>query len=388
MASMTGDPLSEALPAPAPMPPAGYLDAVGGQPLLPVARTAWLAAADRAWSDPARLHHEGRRTGMVLDAARASLAAALGVSPAEVFLSTSGPTAVGVAVQGLLERSGAPDRVIASAVESLAVLSPAQRWAGTVDVVPVSQEGRLDLDAFAAALTRPAAVACVQAANPEVGTRQPLAEAHALAQRAGVPLLVHAVQVIGRDPIPTDWDVLVAAARDWGGPAGVGLLAVRSHVPWKPDENPDRGWVVGFPDVPGAAAAATALEYLAPHASAESERLRALTAAIRSRLPQLADGITVVGADDDRLPHIVTFTCTGAVGEVVVDELARRGFSVASGSACTSDIRMPSQVLAAMGLSADASVRVSLPLGCTQESVDGFLAALPDALAAARSGIS
>jgi cysteine desulfurase len=69
-----------------------------------------------------------------------------------------------------------------------------------------------------------------------------------------------------------------------------------------------------------------------------------------------------------------------------VHELDRRGISVASGSACTSDTRMPSQVLAAMGLSGDASVRVSLPLGCADETVTDFLAALPEALAAARSG--
>jgi cysteine sulfinate desulfinase/cysteine desulfurase-like protein len=47
---------------------------------------------------------------------------------------------------------------------------------------------------------------------------------------------------------------------------------------------------------------------------------------------------------------------------------------------------MPSQVLAAMGLAADASVRVSLPFGCTEQTVAAFLRALPDALAAARSG--
>jgi len=95
-----------------------------------------------------------------------------------------------------------------------------------------------------------------------------------------------------------------------------------------------------------------------------------------------------VGTPEDRLPHIVTFTCAGVMGETVVDELARRGYSVASGSACTSDVRMPSQVLAAMGIAADASVRVSLPLGCTEETVYGFLAVLPEAVRAARSTLA
>lgn len=379
------DAASSPLPDPAPEPPAGYLDAVGGQPLLPVARHAWSAAVEQAWADPARLHHQGRRAGMVLDAARGVIADTLGVRPDEVFLTTSGPTAVGTAVQGLAQRTGAAGRVVASAAESLAVLSPAHGWAREVSLVPVDGVGRVDLDSLATALERPAALACVQAANPEVGTRQPLAGALEMCREAGVPLLVHAVQVIGRGPVPEDWDVLAASARDWGGPAGLGVLAVRGHVRWTPEENPDRGWVVGFPDIPAAAAAATALEYLQPHADAEARRCFALTERIRRELPLLADGIGVTGDAADRLPHIVTFTIDGAVGEVLVDELSRRGFAVASGSACTSDTHMPSQVLAAMGVASDASVRVSLPLGCSEETVAGFLTALPEALAAARA---
>lgn len=385
MSSVTAQPPATALPEPAPRPPSGYLDAVAGQPLLPVARQAWLAAAEQAWSDPARLHHAGRRAGLVLDAARASIAAGLGVRPDEVFLTSSGPTAAGAAVQGLMAR-GRTGRAVTSAVESLAVASPAERWADVVEVVPVDRGGRIDLEALALALATPADLVCVQAANGEVGTRQPLAEVAAAARAAGVPLLVHAVQVIGRGPVPADWDVLVTSARDWGGPAGVGVLAVRSSVRWTPDENPDRGWVNGFPDIAGAAAAATALEYLAPYVTSEADRLFGLVELVRDRLPVLAKGVEVVGDPVDRLPHIVTFTCEDVTGETVVHELDRRGISVASGSACTSDIRMPSQVLTAMGLAADASVRVSLPFGCTQETVEDFLRALPDALAAARSG--
>ncbi len=378
------DPRS-ALPEPAPQPPEGYLDAVGGQPLLPAARQAWTAASEQAWADPARLHHLGRRAGMLLDAARASVAASLGIRPEEVFFTSSGPTAVATAVAGLAAtRSAVCGRVIASAVESMAVLEPARRWADIVDLVPVTTTGRMDLAAFEDSLSQPTAFACVQAANAEVGTRQPLLEAAALAAEANVPLLVHAVQVIGRDPVPLRWDVLAASARDWGGPAGVGVLAVRSSARWTPDASPDRGWVGGFPDIAGAAAAAAALEYLAPHRAAESARLTAIVGLLRETLPAQVPGLLVAGDDLDRLPHIVTFACEDVIGEALVIELDRRGFSVASGSACTSDARMPSQVLEAMGLTAAASIRVSLPFNCTEATVRGFLDALPAAVRAAR----
>ena len=363
-------------------PPEGYLDAVGGQPLLPSAQAAWSSAQAQAWADPARLHHRGRRAGMVLDAARASIAAGLGVRPAEVFWASSAAAATAAALTGLrAARHRVGDRVVASAVESMAVLGVVPE-AVTVPVDPV---GRIDLAAWRAALEEPTAVACLQAANVEVGTRQPLAQARAAARAHQVPLLVDATQVIGHDPVPTQWDILVAAARDWGGPAGAAILVVRPYVRWVPPLAPDRGWVGGFPDIPAAAAAATALETLASVQSDEADRHRQIVARLRDDLPRLIDGLDVAGDPHDRLPHILTFTLTGVTGEAVVTELDRRDIAVASGSACAADNRMPSHVLAAMGLTADASVRVSLPYGVTASTIARLVDALPAAVQAART---
>ncbi len=376
--------MESALPDPAPIPPTGYLDAVGGQPMLPVARAAWLAAGDQSWADPARLHHRGRRAGMVLDAARASVASSIGARPDEIFFTASGPVSIAAAVAGMLEgRSRVSTRVVAGAVESMALMDAAA--AGDLDLVGVDRDGRIDLDAWRAAVSQPTALACLQAANAEVGTRQPISQAARIARDQGVPLLVDATQVIGRDAVPPDWDLLTASARDWGGPAGVGILAVRAGARWLPEQTPDRGWVGGFPDISAAAAAATALEYLRPAAAAESDRLRALVALLRAELPAVVVGLDVAGSADDRLPHIVTFTCADVTGELLVTELDRRGVAVASGSACTADNRMPSHVLAAMGLSRDASVRVSLPFGCSLETVELLIRELPASVDVVRS---
>ncbi|MDI1289312.1 MAG: aminotransferase class V-fold PLP-dependent enzyme, partial [bacterium] len=245
--------------------------------------------------------------------------------------------------------------------------------------------GRVDLTAWESALGEPAAVACLQAANAEVGTRQPIAHAAALAHDRGVPLLVDATQVVGRDDIPPDWDLLTASARDWGGPAGVGILAVRASARWIPEQTPDRGWVGGFPDIAAAAAAATALEYLRPVAARESTRLRELVDELRAELPAVVAGLELAGDPVDRLPHILTFTCADVTGEILVTELDRRGVAVASGSACTADNRMPSHVLAAMGISSDASVRVSLPFGCAEATIRLLIHQLPDAVATVRA---
>jgi cysteine desulfurase len=100
----------------------------------------------------------------------------------------------------------------------------------------------------------------------------------------------------------------------------------------------------------------------------------------------------VVGDPDDRLPHVLTFSCLFVDGEALVHELDRRGFAVASGSACTASTLEPSHVLAAMGVLTHGNVRVTLPLAAAvggdvarSAGVDAFCTALPDAVAAVRA---
>jgi cysteine desulfurase len=85
-----------------------------------------------------------------------------------------------------------------------------------------------------------------------------------------------------------------------------------------------------------------------------------------------------------RLPGIVTFSCLYVDGETLLHELDRAGFSVSSGSSCTSSTLTPSHVLRAMGVLSEGNVRVSLPPGTPPEDVERFLEVLPGAVSAVR----
>ena len=61
----------------------------------------------------------------------------------------------------------------------------------------------------------------------------------------------------------------------------------------------------------------------------------------------------------------------------VTSRARRRGYGVASGSACTASTLTPSRVLEAMGVLTHGNVRLSLARDTSAEDVDGFLAALP-----------
>ncbi|MFW6091199.1 MAG: cysteine desulfurase family protein [Actinomycetota bacterium] len=368
----------------------GYLDAASTEPVHPAAREVLAEALDSGWADPARLYGSARRARLLLDNAREVVAAAIGARPDEVSFTGSGTQAVHLGVLGTaLARERAGRRIACSAVEHSSVLHAAAAAPEvTTDRVFVDRDGAVDPAAFASALRGDTALACLQAANHEVGTVQPVADVAAECERRGVPLLVDAAQAVGRIGVPDGWSVLAASAHKWGGPPGVGVLAVRRGARWRspsPEDERGSGRVPGFENVPGALGAVAALRARLEEAERLNSAHTALVDRIRSRLPELVPDVEVVGHPTARLPHLVTFSCLYVDGEALLTELDKEGFAVSSGSSCTASTLTPSHVLEAMGVLTHGNIRVSLPRDTTEEDVDRFLDVLPGAVARLRA---
>ncbi|MFC7273374.1 cysteine desulfurase family protein [Paractinoplanes rhizophilus] len=363
---------------------AAYMDAATAVPLHPVAAEALVAALADGWADPARLYSASRRAQQLSDAARAAFAEALAVRPDEVSFWSSGTQAAQAAVLGgLLGRRRQGQTLVHSAIEHSAVLHAAHQ--GQSVEVGVDRLGRLDLAAWDDAVSAPGvALAGLISASHEVGTVQPVAAAAECCAESGVPLYVDAAQSVGRVPVPPGWSLLSASAHKWGGPPGVGVLVVRKGVRWispYPQDDLYRPGAIGALDLPAVVAAAASLRAVLAEAQTEGVRLSALVDRIRERVAATVPDIEVVGDPDDRLPHLVTFSCLYVDGEALLHALDRAGFAVSSGSSCTASTLRPSHVLEAMGVLSHGNVRVSLHRGTTEAEVDRFLAVLPEIVA-------
>lgn len=313
------------------------------------------------------------------------MAACLDVRPDEVTFTPSGTHAVHLGVLGLLAGRARVSTVLAhSAVEHSSVVHAAQ-WhearGGRVVVLPVDAEGRC---------TAPpgpdAAVLALQAANHEVGTLQPVDR---LADAAEAPVFMDACAAAGHVPLPVGWSAAAVSAHKWGGPAGVGALIVRKGARWRnPFPGDDRidERSTGFENVPGALAAAAALQAVVAEQEATARAQHDLVTHVRHRVAATVPDVEVVGDPDERLPHLVTFSCLYVDGEALVTELDRRGFGIASGSACTASTLAPSHVLEAMGVLTHGNVRLSLARDTSRAEVDAFLDVLPDVVREIRAG--
>lgn len=363
------------------------LDAASSTPLHPAARDTLLAALARGYADPRRLHGPGRDARLLLDNAREATADALGVRPDEVSFTSSGTDAVHRGLLGLVRGSRRGDLVAHAAVEHSAVRH-AIRWGARGAEVPCDRLGRVAATDLARAAREPeVGVVALQSANHEVGTVQ---DVGAVEPPEGVALFADACASMGRLPLPGGWAAAAGSAHKWGGPAGVGVLLVRKGARWRnpfPEDDRVDERTAGFENVPAVLAAAASLQAVVAEREEVNARQHALIDVVRRRVAAEVPDVEVVGDPVRRLPHLVTFSCLYVDGEALVHELARAGFGIASGSACTSSTMTPSHVLEAMGVLTHGNVRLALQRDATAAQVGAFCDALPGVVAELRARV-
>jgi cysteine desulfurase len=378
------------------MTPGGraYLDHASTSPLRPAARLAmepWLDAAD-----PGRVHTEGRMARFALEDAREHVARFFGTRPRQVIFTSGATEAINAAVFGALDApSGAPQVVVLADVEHSAVREASARYAAHVAVVDVDRSGRLDLDALRRALDQPdVGLAHCQWANHEVGTLQPVADALAECHERGVMVHVDAAAAAGHVPIAFDdlgADLMSVSAHKLGGPKGMGALLVRRGLRVTPllvGGAQERARRAGLEDVAGAVGFGAAASELGADGrlAAESTTAARRTRRLRDAVGAIPD-VELYGPDDEllRLPNLVCLGLGGVEAEPVLIGLDQAGIAAHSGSSCSSETLEPSPVLAAMGVNADQSLRLSVGWSTTDADVERAVEALPDVVARLRS---
>lgn len=359
--------------------PAGiYLDSSATTPPAAAVLAEMAELQARAWANPSSLHGYGLAAAEALERSRWRCAAVLGCSPDELVFTSGGTESIHLALLGL-GATLAPGRLLISAVEHPATVAAAAQLARQgwqVRELPVDHLGRLELHALREALEPPTRLVSLIWGQSEVGTLQELETIGELCRRAGVPLHVDAVQVVGHRPVQfaaLPVDLLSLAAHKLQGPRGIGALLVRRGLALQPllaGGGQEGGRRAGTEPVVLAAGLARALEL---SQEAEPERVAGLRDGLLETLLGL-EGVRLSGPDPrrepgQRLPHHLSVLVADRAGRplngrALVRDLWREGYAVSSGSACSSTGTTASPVLRAMGFGeAEAASGLRLSLG-------------------------
>lgn len=370
-----------------------YLDHAATTPMLPAALAAYTGALGTV-GNPSSIHSAGQRAKMLLEDGRAAVAASLDAEPVEVVFTSGGTESINLAVKGLYwarQQDRPRPRIVVPAGEHHATVDTVE-WlerheGAVVDVVPLDAQGRVDLAGLEARLADATDVALVTFlwANNEVGTLQPVRRIVETAHAAGVPVHSDAVAAYGQVPVSfrdSGLDALSVSAHKIGGPVGIGALVLGRRATVEPlihGGGQQRQVRSGTQDAPAAAAFGVAASTAHPDLGALRDRL---VAGVQREVPSAR----LMGDPVDRLPGNAHFTFPGCEGDSLLFLLDAAGVAVSTGSACQAGVPEASHVLLAMGLSeqdARGALRITLGHTSTQDDVDAFLAALPDAVARA-----
>ena len=375
-----------------------YLDNNATTRVFPEVVDAMLPYFSEQFGNASSIHAFGSEVGGALRKARKSLQALIGAEYDHEIIFTSGGTeSNNTAIRSALAVQPGRDEIITSMVEHPAILNLCdwlEKHEGvTVHRIPVDGQGRLDIDAYRAALSEKVALVSFMWANNETGTIFPVDGLAELAHEVGALFHTDAVQAVGKAPIDlknTDIDMLSLSSHKFHGPKGLGALYLKKGTRFRPllrGGHQERGRRAGTENAPAIIGLGKAAEIALANMAEDVARMTALRDRLEQGLVQRIGHCFVTGDPHDRLPNTATVAFEYIEGEAILLKLNAAGIAASSGSACTSGSLEPSHVLRAMDIpftAAHGAIRFSLSRETTDADVDRVLEVMPEIIAGLR----
>ncbi|HUU57556.1 MAG TPA: aminotransferase class V-fold PLP-dependent enzyme [bacterium] len=343
------------------------------------------------FGNPLSSHPFGEEPRKALARAREQLAALLNCEAAEIIFTSSGTEANNLAVKGVaFAREKKGKHVVLSAVEHQSVMNSAQsmaRLGWEITTVPTDCHGLVDPNDVKAALRADTTLVCVNLANLEIGTVEPIAEIGKIVkENSGAAFHADAVQAVGHVPVDVQAlgvDLLSVSGHRFYGPKGVGALFYKKGVRVQPQIDggiQEGGRRAGTEDVPAIVGLGEAARIAREEMAERSARVRALRDRLHEGLFARIPHLHLNGHPRLRLPTHESVCVEYVEGEAMILFLVREGICTSSGSTCSSRALKASHVLLACGLDpavAQGSLQFTLGSDNTEEQIGRVLDVLP-----------
>ncbi len=183
---------------------------------------------------------------LAYEAARSRVAGFIGGRPDECVFVRGATEAINLVAQCWAQvRLKGGDRILLSMLEHHSNIVPwqmaAERVGAAIDVVPLTSDGRIDLDAMAAMLTPAHKLVALAHVSNVLGSVLDATRASDLAHGVGATILIDGCQAVPRLPVDVGaigCDFYVFSGHKLYGPTGIGVLWGRSELlaampPWQ-----------------------------------------------------------------------------------------------------------------------------------------------------------
>lgn len=341
-----------------------YLDYQATTPVAPEVAKAMQPWIEERFANPHSPSRWGHEAEAAIEVARKQIEKALGYRGGSVAFTGSATEAINWAIKGTAEKAPkGRNRIITVATEHAAVLDSCEWLAGQgfdLTVLPVDEEGRLDLDLLQRELSDRVLLVAVMMVNNETGVRHPVTTISELVHKAGAVMISDAVQAFGRVELCRGPDLVAISAHKIHGPKGIGALWIRKGkepAPLIHGGGQEQGLRSGTLSPELCVGFGVAAKLADERCTRDYDHVQRLW---KVAIHALGPGWIVNGSVAHRYPGNLNIRREGVDGARLIADLRDIAFSL--GSACASGSGRPSHVLKAMGLDYRES-RSSLRLG-------------------------
>lgn len=343
------------------------------------------------YGNPSAMHLKGVEAENYVKESAKAIAKTLKVQDKEIYFTSGGTESDNWALIGsALANHRQGKHMITTPFEHSAVSAPLawlQEQGFEITVIPVDEQGNLDLKKLEEAIREDTILVSTMFVNNEMGAVVPVEEVGKIVHEKNPKALYHvdAIQAYGKYkiyPKKMGIDLLAVSGHKIHGPKGVGFLYINEKAKVQPlilGGGQQKGMRSGTDNVPGIAGLGAAAKMIYENLDKNVEHMRELKLYFAKELEKL-EQVEINGPDPEKgAPHILNVSFLGVRSEVLLHSLEGLGIYVSAGSACSSHKRAGSASLGALGLSQErkeSAIRFSFCETTTKEEVDYTLEAL------------
>lgn len=343
------------------------------------------------FGNPSAMHLKGVEAENYVKEAAKAIAKTLKVQDKEIYFTSGGTESDNWALIGTaLANHRQGKHMITTPFEHSAVSAPLawlQEQGFEITVIPVDEEGNLDLKKLEEAIREDTILVSTMFVNNEMGAVVPVEEVGRIVHEKNPRTLYHvdAIQAYGKYkiyPKKMGIDLLAVSGHKIHGPKGVGFLYINEKAKVQPfilGGGQQNGMRSGTDNVPGIAGLGTAAKMIYQNLDENVEHMRELKLYFAKELATL-EQVEINGPKPERgAPHILNVSFLGVRSEVLLHSLEDMGIYVSAGSACSSHKRAGSSSLGALRLTPErkeSAIRFSFCETTTKEEIDYTLEAL------------
>lgn len=373
-----------------------YLDNSATTRCLESVRDVVVKTMMEDYGNPSSRHRKGLEAERYLRDAREKIARTLKVSEKEIFFTSGGTESDNWAlIGGAMANRRAGNHIITTAVEHAAVIQPLmylEEQGFRVTYLAADRYGRVSLKDLQEAVCEDTILVSTMYVNNELGALEPVEEIGRFLKEKYPRVLYHVdgIQAYGKYrifPKKLGIDLLSVSGHKIHGPKGTGFLYVNEKAKIRPlllGGGQQRGMRSGTDNVPGAAGLGVAAQEAYRDFEEKRAHLLKLKSYFMEEAGKLPDVVLNSLPGEEGAPHIVSISFRGVRAEVLLHALEDKGIYTSSGSACSSNKKLPvSSVLKEIGLPKDlldATLRFSFSTFTTEEELAYTVKALGELL--------